>query len=76
MPATSVTSKRNLGHYIKNVGGSDLIFLEILRTDTFEDISLSDWLTHTPPSLVAAHFNVSAGDTASFPNNKPVVLPL
>jgi hypothetical protein len=31
------------------------VFLAILKTDTCEDIPLSDWLTHTPPALVAAH---------------------
>lgn len=67
---------RNLGHYIKNVGDTDLVFLEIFRTDTYQDVSLSDWLTHTPPALVAAHFNLSLGDIAKFPNNNPKVVPL
>jgi oxalate decarboxylase len=68
--------KRNFGHYIKNVGGTDLVFLEIFRTDTYQDMSLSDWLTHTPAALVEAHFNVSVQDIAKFPNNIPVVVPL
>ncbi len=68
--------KRNFGHYIKNVGESDLVFLEIFKSDTFQDVSLSDWLTHTPPALVAAHFNVSPQDIAKFPNNVPDVMPL
>ena len=67
---------RNLGHYIKNVGDTDLVFLEVFKTDTYQDISLSDWLTHTPPALVAAHFNLSAQDIARFPNNVPGVMPL
>jgi oxalate decarboxylase len=68
--------KRNFGHYIKNVGGTDLVFLEIFRTDTYQDMSLSDWLTHTPAALVEAHFNVSVQDIAKFPSNIPVVVPL
>ena len=67
---------RNLGHYIKNVGDTDLVFLEIFRAATFQDISLSGWLTHTPPALVSAHFNISAQDIAKFPNDVPDVLPL
>jgi len=51
------------------------VFLEIFKTDTYQDISLSDWLTHTPPALVAAHFNLSPKDIANFPNNAPVVMP-
>lgn len=68
--------KRNLGHYIKNVGDSDLVFLEIFKADRFEDVSLSDWLTHTPPALVAAHLNVTPEDIAKWPNGKPDVMPL
>jgi oxalate decarboxylase len=68
--------KANLGHYIKNVGDTDLVFLEIFKTDTYADISLSDWLTHTPPAMVAAHFNLSPEDIARFPNNIPVVMPV
>jgi len=66
----------NLGHYVKNVGITDLVFLEIFKTDTYQDISLSDWLTHTPPALVAAHFNLSLEDIAKFPNNIPIVMPV
>jgi len=66
----------NFGHYVKNVGNTDLVFLEIFKTDTYRDISLSDWLTHTPPALVAAHFNLSPEDIAKFPNNSPVVMPV
>ena len=68
--------KANFGHYIKNVGDSDLVFLEIFKTDAYQDISLSDWLTHTPPALVAAHFNLSPQDIAKFPTNSPGVMPV
>ena len=67
---------RNLGHYVRNVGDTDLVFLEVFKTDTYQDVSLSDWITHTPPALVAAHFNMSARDIAKFPNNVPGVMPL
>jgi oxalate decarboxylase len=67
--------KRNFGHYTKNVGTTDVVFLEIFRSDTYQDVSLSDWLTHTPAALVEAHFNVTGQDIAKFPNNTPVVVP-
>ncbi len=67
---------RNLGHYIKNVGDTDLVFLEIFKASRFQDISLSGWLTHTPAALVSAHFNVSVQDVAKFPNAVPDVTPL
>ena len=68
--------KANYGHYIKNLGDTDLVFLEIFKADSYQDISLSDWLTHTPPAMVAAHFNLSLEDIAKFPNNIPVVMPI
>ena len=50
--------KRNLGHYILNTGDTDLVFLEVFRSNHFEDVSLSDWLAHTPHALVAQHLNI------------------
>jgi oxalate decarboxylase len=67
--------KRSNGHYIKNTGDSDLVFLEVFRSPYFADVSLSDWLTHTPPELVAQHLNVDAATIAKFPNNKPEIMP-
>jgi oxalate decarboxylase len=67
--------KRSNGHYIKNVGDTDLQFLEVFRSAYYADVSLSDWLTHTPPALVAQHLNVDEATIAKFPNNKPEVMP-
>jgi oxalate decarboxylase len=67
--------KKSLGHYIKNTGNTDLNFLEIFRSDRYEDISLSDWLSHTPHALVAQHLNVDPSVVAQFPNNNPKILP-
>jgi oxalate decarboxylase len=66
---------RNFGHYIKNVGNDDLMFLEIFRSNSFVDVSLVDWLTHTPTALLAATFNVSQQDIAKWPKDKPLVMP-
>lgn len=68
--------KRSNGHYIKNVGDGDLVFLEVFNTNTYQNISLSDWLTHSPPEMVAAHFNILPEDIARFPNNIPDVVPV
>jgi oxalate decarboxylase len=67
--------KKSLGHYIKNTGTTDLVFLEIFRSDRFEDVSLSDWLTHVPRSLVAQHLNMDPAIIAKFPSNNPDVMP-
>src|SRR5882757_485624 len=68
--------KKSLGHFIRNTGNADLVFLEVFRSDHFEDVSLSDWLAHTPHALVAQHLNIDPAVVARFPNNKPEIMPL
>ena len=68
--------KRNLGHYIKNTGDTDLQVLEVFRAPQFMDFSLSDWISRTPPALVAQHLNVSEQTIAKFPRSKPEIMPL
>ena len=67
--------KRNLGHYVRNTGNTDLTFLEVFRSNHFEYVSLSDWLSHTPRSMVAQHLNVDPAIVARFPSNKPEIMP-
>ena len=67
--------KRSLGHYIKNIGDSDLVFLEVFASDAYMDISLADWLSHTPPAIVAAHLGLSAADIAKLPKQANAVVP-
>jgi oxalate decarboxylase len=67
--------KKSHGHYILNTGDTDLVFLEVFRSSYFADVSLSDWLTHTPPEMVAQTLNVDPATIAKFPNNKPEVMP-
>lgn len=67
--------KKSLGHYIKNTGNTDLVFLEIFRSARFEDVSLSDWLAHTPRSMVAQTLNMDPSVIARFPSNKPEIMP-
>jgi oxalate decarboxylase len=67
--------KKNLGHYIQNTGDTDLQVLEVFRAPQFMDVSLSDWITHTPPALVAQHLNMSEETIAQFPRSKPEIVP-
>ena len=64
------------GHasFILNTGDTDLVFLEVFRSNHFEDVSLSDWLAHTPHSLVAQHLNIDPSVVARFPANKPEIV--
>ena len=66
---------KTLPHYIENTGNSDLIFLETFKADRFEDLSLSDWITHTPPELVMQHLNISRELLERIPKRKVPVVP-
>lgn len=68
--------KRAYGHYIRNTGSTDLVYLEVFRSARVEDVSLSEWLTHTPRAMVAQSLNVSPEVIARFPSDKPTVLPV
>jgi oxalate decarboxylase len=66
--------RKNLGHYVENVGDTDLQFIGVFRAPRYEEISLSNWLTHTPPSLVAQHLNIDEATIAKWPDNAPGVM--
>ena len=67
--------KKSLGHYIQNTGTGELQFFEIFKTSRFAEVSLSQWLTHTPPQLVAEHLNIDPDVISRFPSNGPDILP-
>ncbi|WP_382307154.1 cupin domain-containing protein [Herbiconiux sp. UC225_62] len=68
--------KRNLGHYVENTGDETLIFLETFRSDHYEEVSLANWLSHLPPSLVSQHLNIPAEVLATFPRGTQGITPL
>lgn len=67
---------RTLGHYVENTGDTDLIFLGVFRSDRYQDLSLSDWIAHTPPELVVAHLGISKETLASIPKGKVNLVPV
>jgi oxalate decarboxylase len=68
--------KKSVGHYVVNTGSTDLQFLAVFKTDEYAEVSLLDWLTHTPPELVAQHFNIDPSVVARFIQGAPGVLPV
>jgi len=38
-------------------------------------LSLSEWLTHTPPELVMAHLNIDKATLDSIPREEIVIMP-
>jgi oxalate decarboxylase len=67
--------RRNYGHYVQNVGDTDPQFFAVFRAPRYEEVSLSDWLTHTPPALVAQHLNVEETAIAKWPGDRPLIMP-
>jgi oxalate decarboxylase len=68
--------KKSLGHYVQNIGNTDLVFLEIFKADHYAEVSLSDWLAHTPPRMVIEHLNITPEVLAMFPKTRPDVVPV
>lgn len=67
--------KKGLGHYVENTGTTDLVFVAVFRAERYEEVSLADWLAHTPPEMVAATLNMSLEDIARFPRDRPALMP-
>jgi oxalate decarboxylase len=49
--------------------------LEVFRADRFEEVSLSDWLAHSPIDTVAGTLNLDPSVIAQFPKNRPDIVP-
>jgi oxalate decarboxylase len=67
--------KRNQGHYVQNTGTTDLQFVAVFKSPLYEEISLSNWLTRTPPALVAQNLNIDPAVLAQFPKGAPGIVP-
>jgi oxalate decarboxylase len=63
----------SMGHYIENTGTVPLRFLELFRSNHYEDVSLKQWMALTPPALVSAHLDIDQGLIERLPKEKPLV---
>ncbi|KAF8811169.1 RmlC-like cupin [Phlegmacium glaucopus] len=64
----------SFGHYIENTGNTTLRFIEILKTNLFQDISLTQWLALTPPELVKAHLGFSDATISQLSKTKQTLV--
>lgn len=67
--------QQNFPHYIENTGDTDLVFLEMFKDSSYQDVSLTNWLTHLPPQLVTDHLKISRETLDAFPHEEKVVRP-
>jgi oxalate decarboxylase len=66
---------RSVPHYIENTGDTDLVFVEVFPTPFYQDISLAEWLAHTPARLVEQHIEVGEDFLAKIPKKEMVITP-
>jgi oxalate decarboxylase len=66
---------RSLPHYIENIGDTDLVFLEVFPTPEYQDISLGEWLAHTPSRLVDQHLGTGEDFLRKISKKEVVVTP-
>lgn len=67
--------QKSMPHYIENLGDTDLLFLEVFPTPDYQDISLAEWLAHTPSRLVDQHIGTGEDFLRKLPKKETVVTP-
>jgi oxalate decarboxylase len=67
--------EQSVPHYIENTGDTDLVFLEVFPTAYYQDISLAEWLAHTPSRLVDQHIGTGEDFLRKIPRKEMVVTP-
>jgi oxalate decarboxylase len=67
--------EQSLLHYIENTGDTDLIFLEMFKSSFYLDLSMTEWLAHTPPELVMSHLKIDKATMDAIPREKLQIRP-
>jgi oxalate decarboxylase len=63
------------GHYVENLGNTDLVFLETFKASEYMNFSLNNWLRRLPPGMVTSHLNLDAEAIRKIPSAALDVLP-
>jgi oxalate decarboxylase len=64
-----------MGHYVENTGPATLRFLEVFKSGTYADVSLSQWMALTPPELVRAHLRLDEQAMRALRKKKAPIVP-
>jgi oxalate decarboxylase len=67
--------ERSMPHYIENLGTTDLVFVEVFPTPEYQDISLGEWLAHTPSRLVDQHLGTGEEFLRGIAKREAVIRP-
>jgi oxalate decarboxylase len=64
---------RGFGHSIQGIGTQDCLFVLVFDNGYFSEFgtfSITDWIGHTPPEVLAKNFGVPAQAFANFPKSE------
>lgn len=64
-----------MAHYIENTGTTPVVYLEILLAETYNDISVNQWLGLTPRQVVKDHLHLPDPVLDNLPKTKPYIVP-
>jgi|HubBroStandDraft_1064217.scaffolds.fasta_scaffold29981_2 oxalate decarboxylase len=67
--------ERSKPHYIENLGDTDLVFAEVFPAPEYQDISLGEWLAHTPSRLVEQHIGTGEEFLRGIAKKEAVIAP-
>lgn len=63
------------GHCIENTGTEDVVFLEMFKTNRYQDVSLNQWIARMPDKMAQAHLKLATSVIREAPQEKNVLLP-
>jgi oxalate decarboxylase len=65
--------EKSMPHYIENIGDIDVVFIEVFPTPFYEDISLAEWMAHTPSRLVNEHLGIGEDLITKIPKKEMII---
>lgn len=74
LPGDTAVFPDNSGHYVKNTGHDDLIWIELYRSDKAVSISLRQWMALTPSHIVAESLNLPESFVESLPTEAQLIV--
>lgn len=74
LPGDTAVFPDNSGHYVKNTGEEDLIWIELYKSDRAVSISLRQWMALTPAHVVAESLNLPESFVESLPTEAQLIV--
>lgn len=62
------------GHSIENTGTEDVVFLEMFKSASYQDVSLNQWIARMPDRMAEAHLKLAASTIRVAPQSKKFVI--